>query len=35
MYLALEAAVLALTVFVPLFIGVRDRSNSDWRSAQA
>jgi hypothetical protein len=32
MYLALSASVLALTVFVPSFIGLRDRTNANWRS---
>lgn len=32
MYLALTASVLALTVFVPSFIGLRDRTNANWRS---
>lgn len=35
MYLALEATVFALTVFVPLFIALRDRTNANWRSVQA
>ncbi len=35
MYLALEATVLAATVFLPLFIGMRDRTNSNWRSIGA
>ena len=32
MYLALNATVLALTVFVPSFIGMRARTNADWRT---
>lgn len=32
MYFALTAAVLALTVFVPSFIGMRASSNANWRS---
>jgi hypothetical protein len=32
MYTALIAVVFASTVFVPSFIGIRDRTNSDWRS---
>lgn len=35
MYLALEATVFALTVFLPLFISMRDRTNANWRSVQA
>ena len=35
MYFAIEATVFALTVFVPLFIGLRDRTNANWRSLQA
>lgn len=35
MYLALEATVLAATVFLPLFIGLRDRTNANWRSIAA
>ena len=35
MYLALEATIFALTVFLPLFIGMRDRSNANWRTVQA
>lgn len=32
MYFTLTAAVLALTVFVPSFIGLRARSNANWRT---
>jgi hypothetical protein len=32
MYTAFETLALALTVFVPSFIGIRARTNSDWRS---
>ena len=32
MYIALIAAVFASTVFVPSFIGIRARTNSNWRS---
>ena len=35
MYLALEATVFAVTIFTPLFIAVRDRTNANWRSLQA
>ena len=35
MYLALEAAVATLTVLLPLFIGMRDRTNANWRTLQA
>lgn len=35
MYLAIEATVAALTVFLPLFIGLRSCTNSDWRAMQA
>ena len=35
MYLALEATVAALTVFIPAFIGMRSRTNSNWRTLQA
>jgi hypothetical protein len=31
MYYALTTTFAALTVFVPTFIGMRDRTNSDWR----
>jgi hypothetical protein len=32
MYLALSASVLALTVFGPSVIGLRDRTNANWRT---
>jgi hypothetical protein len=32
MYLALITAVAASTVFVPSFIGIRARTNANWRS---
>lgn len=32
LYYALVSTFAALTVFVPTFIGLRDRSNSDWRA---
>jgi hypothetical protein len=32
MYDAILTTFAALTVFVPTFIGVRARTNSDWRS---
>jgi hypothetical protein len=32
MYFALTASVLALTVFIPSFIALRDRTNANWRS---
>jgi hypothetical protein len=32
MYFAITSTVLALTVFVPSFIGLRARTNGDWRS---
>jgi hypothetical protein len=32
MYLAIVTAVFASTIFVPSFIGIRARTNSDWRS---
>ncbi len=35
MYLALEVIVFASTVFVPSFIALRDRTNSNWRSINA
>lgn len=35
MYLAIEATILAATVFLPLFIGMRDRTNANWRSINA
>ncbi len=31
MYFAITASVLGLTVFVPSFIGMRSRTNADWR----
>ena len=35
MYLALETTVAVLAVFLPVFIGLRSRTNSDWRAMQA
>jgi hypothetical protein len=32
MYFAITTTVLALTVFVPSFIGLRASSNASWRS---
>jgi hypothetical protein len=32
MYTLLIATFASLTVFVPTFIGIRDRTNADWRS---
>jgi len=32
MYLALVITVLASTIFVPTFIGIRASTNSNWRS---
>jgi hypothetical protein len=32
MYVALITAVFASTIFVPSFIGIRARTNADWRS---
>jgi hypothetical protein len=32
MYLAIVATVFASTVFIPSFIGIRARTNADWRS---
>jgi hypothetical protein len=32
MYLALITVVFASTVFVPSFIGIRARTNANWRS---
>ena len=32
MYDALIAAFATLTVFVPVFIGIRARTNADWRA---
>ena len=32
MYLALIVTTFALTVFTPSFIGIRARTNSNWRS---
>jgi hypothetical protein len=32
MYFAITATVLALTVFVPSFIGLRASSNANWHS---
>jgi hypothetical protein len=32
MYFAITTTVLALTVFVPSFIGLRARSNANWHS---
>jgi hypothetical protein len=32
MYLALIATVFASTVFVPSFIGIRARTNGNWRN---
>jgi hypothetical protein len=32
MYFAATSAILALTVFVPSFIGLRARTNADWRT---
>ena len=34
MYYALVTTFSALTVFVPTFIGMRSRTNADWRSLQ-
>ena len=31
MYYAITATFLALTIFVPSFIGLRARSNANWR----
>jgi hypothetical protein len=31
MYYAITTTFAALTVFVPTFIGMRDRTNSNWR----
>jgi hypothetical protein len=31
MYDLLLASVFALTIFVPSFIGIRDRTNADWK----
>ncbi len=35
MYIVLEATVATLTLFLPLFIAMRDRTNANWRSLQA
>ena len=35
MYLAIEATVFAATIFTPLFIALRDRTNANWHSLQA
>jgi hypothetical protein len=32
MYVALIAVVFASTIFVPSFIGIRARTNGNWRS---
>lgn len=32
MYFAILALASASTIFVPSFIGIRDRTNADWRS---
>lgn len=32
MYLVIEVAVFAATVFFPSFIALRDRTNSNWRA---
>ena len=32
MYFAITTTILALTVFVPSFIGLRASSNASWRS---
>jgi len=32
MYYAITTTFAALTVFVPTFIGMRDRTNANWRS---
>jgi hypothetical protein len=32
MYVALITAVFASTIFVPSFIGIRARTNANWRS---
>jgi hypothetical protein len=32
MYTLLIATFAALTIFVPTFIGMRDRTNANWRS---
>ena len=32
MYYAIVSTVFALTVFMPTFIGMRARTNADWRS---
>jgi hypothetical protein len=32
MYYAILATVFASTVFVPSFIGIRARTNADWRT---
>lgn len=32
MYIAILATVFASTIFVPSFIGIRARTNGDWRS---
>jgi hypothetical protein len=32
MYLALIAIVFASNIFIPCFIGIRARTNADWRS---
>jgi hypothetical protein len=32
MYYAITTTFAALTVFVPTFIGMRDRSNANWRN---
>jgi hypothetical protein len=35
MYTAIITIVFASTVFFPSFIGIRARTNADWRSRQA
>ena len=32
MYYAITTTLLALTVFTPTFIALRDRTNANWRS---
>jgi hypothetical protein len=35
MYDLLLVIALGLNIFAPIFIGIRDRSNADWRSGNA
>jgi hypothetical protein len=32
MYDLLLLSVSALTIFIPVFIGIRDRTNADWKT---